>query len=288
MKEINAEQEINRIVEFIRQKTEENSWNGCVLGLSGGLDSSVCVTLAVKALGEDKVLGIIMPAGDSNPNDAEDAIRFAGILGIKTITHPVAWLLNTFQFKELDFEKEVKPLLIKPTSLLPRPVDLPYVMRLRGRMYILGYYAFMNNYFQCQTLQKTEWMLGWFDKFGDAAGDIAPIFHLYKTQVRQLAEYLKLPDFILNRAPTSGNDGLTDEEELGMTIAEVDPILYYLERGLIDSDIAKLTGIELNEIERIRNQVNFSSIHRQMPVFIERRENGTNRFSKYKRGNRWF
>lgn len=269
MKEIYVEREVNRIVEFIREKTGENNWEGCVIGLSGGLDSSVCAALAVKALGKDKVLGIIMPAGGSDPRDAEDATNLAKILGIQTIYYAVARLLNTFYIPELDFETEVKPLLIKPTKLLPSEVDLPYLMRLRGRMYILGYYAFRYNYFQCQTLQKTEWMLGWFDKFGDAAGDIAPIFHLYKTQVRQLAEYMKLPDFILNRAPSSGNDGLTDEEELGMSLEEVDKILLHLETGMIDEFIFESTYIDINEIKRIRNQVKYSRVKREIPIGVK-------------------
>lgn len=263
------ELEQNRIVEFIKQKTSENNWDGCVIGLSGGLDSSVCAALAVKALGKDKVLGIIMPARDSNPNDEKDAVNLARRLGIRTVLHPVYWLLDTFYMPKHDFVTEVKPLLIKPVKLLPSLIDLPYLMRLRGRMYILGYHAFKNNYFQCQTLQKTEWMLGWFDKFGDAAGDIAPIFHLYKTQVRQLAEYLKLPNFVLTRAPSSGNDGLTDEEELGMSLEEVDKILFYLEGDIDDETIAKITEIDINEVKRIRHQVEYSQVKREIPIWLE-------------------
>lgn len=270
---INLQQECDNITQFIRDKNKSLKTSGSVIGLSGGLDSSVCATLLVKALGKDNVLGIIMPADDSNSRDTEDAMNLAKILDIWITFHPISYLLNNFDIPKHDFDKEIKPLIIEPTALLPRPLDLSNTMRLRTRAYILGYYAFKNNYFQCQTLEKTEWMLGWFDKFGDAAGDIAPIFHLYKTQVRQLAEFLKLPDFILNREPGSGNYPLNDEQELGMSLEEVDSILYHLEKNTLNvnfEDILELTDIERNKIKRIRNQVEYTRVKREIPYEILR------------------
>jgi len=263
------EKECDRIIDFIRSKNKLLGTAGAVVGLSGGLDSSVCAALIAKALGEDKVLGVIMPVVGSNPEDAEDAENLAKVLHIRIAFHSINFLLSSFYMPRHDFEKEVKPLIVEQKELLPRPLDLMSTMKLRSRMYILGYYAFENNYFQCQTLEKTEWMLGWFDKFGDAAGDIAPIFHLYKTQVRQLAEYLKLPDFVLNRAPGSGNYPLTDEEELGMKLDKVDSILVDLEMGLPVEDIAPIEDISLDKVMRIENQVEFSEIKRQIPVHLE-------------------
>ena len=126
-------------------------------------------------------------------------------------------------------------------------------------MYIVTYYTRKNNYFQCQTLEKTEWMLGWFDKFGDGAGDIAPIFHLYKTEVRELAKSIGVPDFILNRSPTSGNYPLTDEEELGMSLEEADSILKKLDKGITE---------ENDKFKKIEHLVNISKPKREIPLWI--------------------
>jgi len=246
-----------KIIDFIKEKAEELGTTGGCVGISGGLDSSVCATLIAEALGPSNCLGIIIPAPDSNPQDTEDAKRLAEHLGIRTIYHPLN--LDEFEFEDRDFEKEVKPLLLSMDKLLPPQVELPYILKLRGRMYITTYYARKNNYFQCQTLEKTEWMLGWFDKFGDGVGDIAPIFHLYKTEVRELAESIGVPGFILNRSPTSGNYPLTDEEELGMSLGEADSILKKLDKGIVE---------ENSNFKKIERMVNISKPKREIPLWV--------------------
>ena len=247
----------NEIVDFIRTKAKELGNVGGTLGLSGGLDSSICAALIVEAMGPENCLGIIIPALDSNPQDAKDAKRLAEYLGIRTIYHPLN--LIEFDFEDRDFEKEIRPLLLSMDKLLPPQIELPYIMKLRGRMYIITYYARKNNYFQCQTLEKTEWMLGWFDKFGDGVGDIAPIFHLYKTEVRELAKSIGVPNFILNRPPTSGNYPLTDEEELGMSLEEADIILKKLDKGIMEGN---------SNFKKIERMVNISKSKREIPLWI--------------------
>jgi len=245
------------IIDFIKEKAEELGVVGGCVGLSGGSDSSTCATLIAKALGPSNCLGVIIPASDSNPQDAEDAKRLAKYLKIKTVYHPLN--LAEFEFEDRDFEREVKPLLLSMDKLLPPQIELPYIMKLRSRMMVVTYYARKNNYFQCQTLEKTEWMLGWFDKFGDGAGDIAPIFHLYKTEVRELAKSIEVPDFILNRHPTSGNYPLTDEEELGMSLEEADIILKKLDKGIVE---------ENSNFKKIERMVSISKPKRELPLWL--------------------
>ena len=260
--------EYERIVNFIEETNDKLGTIGGVVGLSGGIDSSLCAKLIVDALGNDKCTGIIMPAKDSNPKDEEDAQSLAEYLNIRTIYHPVENLLKTFEFEERDFE-ELRSYLINLQSLWPPQIELPYIMKLRGRMYIATYYARKYNFFQCQTLEKTEWVLGWFDKFGDAAGDIAPIMHLLKTEVFELARYLELPDLVLNRKPTSGNFPMTDEEELQMKYPEeTDIILYRLANGFSIYDIEAVTKISLDKIKRIKNLVDISQVKRDIPLWI--------------------
>jgi NAD+ synthase len=177
--EFNPKEEAKRIVQFIRDNT--SAFAGGVVGLSGGVDSSTCAKLMVDAIGKENVLGISIPAKDSNPNDLLDAKRVAEWLGIRFKIHPLTPLLDHFgvyeYIKDRNVEEIKKKYYIKPETPMPRRIAYPCVMKLRGRMYIITHYAFINDYFACQTLNKTEWLVGMFDKFGDACGDIAPIWH---------------------------------------------------------------------------------------------------------------
>lgn len=265
----NIQREYDRITQFIREKNELLGTAGAVVGISGGVDSSVCAKLVVDVVGPKKCLGIIMPAPDSNPKDKEDAIVLANFLNIETICHPLNNLLSNFKFKNIDYKKEIEPILLKG-ELLPTHLEDLCTMKMRGRMYILSYYARTLNYFQCQTLEKTEWMLGWFDKFSDAAGDIAPIFHLYKTQVYQLAKYLNIPKVNFNKPPGPGTYPITDEEILGMSFVEADTILYNLAKEFSIYDIVVITSINLDKVKRIKNMVDDSFIKRDIPFEIEK------------------
>lgn len=256
---LNIKQEYERIIRFIQTQNELLGTNGGVVAISGGIDSAVCAKLVVDALGNDNCLGVAIPARDSNPADKKDANRLASFLNIRIEIFPLNLLLSHFDIPKYNFEKEVKPLLLSMNKLLPPQIELPYIMTLRGRMYITTYYARKNNYFQCQTLEKTEWMLGWFDKFGDGVGDIAPIFHLYKTEVRELAKSIGVPDFVLSRSPTSGNYPLTDEEELGMSLEEADIILKKLDKGIME---------ENSNFKKIEKMVNISKPKREIPLWM--------------------
>ena len=256
------------IIEFIRMVKDDMGAKGGVVGLSGGVDSSVCMALFCEAMGPENCLGIIIPAWDSNPKDKSDAQQVASCLGVRTVVHEMS--LIDFKFPKHDFEKEVKPLLLSMDKLMPSEIELPYIMKLRGRMHIITYYAKLNNYLQCQTLEKTEWMLGWFDKFGDGAGDIAPIRHLYKTQVYELAKrYIEkgmLPKLVIERKAGSGNYPLTDYEELGgMSFEDVDDILDRLEVEHMTNRKAHLTSFSPNSVAKIEHLMQISEVKRRIP-----------------------
>lgn len=258
-----------RILKFIRVKTKEGHYKGGVVGLSGGVDSSLCSVLIAKALGKDRVLGVIMPARDSNPADEKDAKKFAKWLGIKFVIHPITPLLDLFKvyefYRQFDWEEDIKPWLTQEVEWAPYCKRHFSIMKLRGRMYILTDYARRLDYFQCQTLNKTELMLGWFDKFGDMAGDIALIQHLYKTEVYQLAKYLKLPNYIIERPSGSGLYPQTsDEFESGMTFEEIDTVLKYFEKG------GEIKGIETEKIDKVRFLYQSSEVGRNIPLSLLR------------------
>ena len=270
MKKFNPELETKKIVSFIQEQQLKQKTKGAVIGLSGGVDSAVCVTLLVKALGQQNVLGIAIPEKDSAPEDLNDAKFIVKHLGIRLQTISLTPLLEMFgvynYMKGWNWEKIKQYYLTDDKELTPTAVEYPMVMKLRGRGYILSDVSKRKNFLLCQTINKTEWLLGMFDKFGDTIGDIAIIWHLYKTEVFMLAEYLEIPKKIITREPASGlmPISFTETEEMGMSHKDMDEILYYLDtqqdKVLIENKVSKKT------IDKVRNWIKVSEIKRQIPI----------------------
>lgn len=232
--EIDVINSCENIINFIKRSNEYAKTEGIVIGLSGGIDSSLCAVLAKEALGKNNVLGIMMPSKDSDPQDEKDAVRFALELGIKYEVFPITPILEMFNVYDFvdKFETEATRIILHKSKNTSRRFFVPDIMKLRGRMLVLTKYSYEFNFLQCQTINKTEKLLGLGDIFGDFAGDFAPIYNLYKTQVFQLAEYLKIPTYILNKVPTSGlHFNLSDEKEFGMSFDKVDFILQYFSKS---------------------------------------------------------
>ena len=216
--------------------------NGAVIGISGGIDSSVCMALAVRAFGADKVVGIIMPEKDSSPDSEELALELAGKFGVRTIKEVITGALDGFKcynrrdeavkrvFPEYDPESFKMKIGIRQSGLynnLPPLFTLSIIdsdgvqqdkmlhtreylqivaasnFKQRSRMSILYYHAEALHYAVIGTPNKHEQEQGFFVKHGDGAGDVMPIGNLYKTQVYQFAEYMGVPRRIIERTPTT-------------------------------------------------------------------------------------
>ncbi len=237
------ESAVNQITCKLRTDVLQNlRRNGAVIGLSGGIDSSVTLALTSKALGPEKVLGVLIPEKDSNTDSEELARGLAVKFGVKAIKEVITPALTGFRcyerrdeavrriFPEYDPETYKMKIGIKHsglfTSLPPLfsltivdnkgnqkeqllPVDeyLKIVaasnFKQRARMSILYYHAEALHYAVIGTPNKHEQEQGFFVKYGDGGADIMPIGNLYKTQVYQLAEYLGVPEAILTRTPTT-------------------------------------------------------------------------------------
>ncbi|MCM8801272.1 MAG: NAD+ synthase [Candidatus Omnitrophica bacterium] len=197
-----------KITQWIRKQVQDSGAKGVVLGLSGGVDSSVVLALAKEALGRKKVLALILPC-HSQKKDLKDAELMIKKLKVKS--------------KTIDLSK-IYDFLIK---ILPKAQRTTQAnLKARLRMIILYYFANKLNYLVCGTSNKSELMVGYFTKYGDGAADILPIADLLKKEVRQLAKDLKIPEQIINKPPTAGLwPGQTDEDELGITYEELDDIL---------------------------------------------------------------
>lgn len=231
-----------RISEWIRQKVKEAGAEGVVVGISGGVDSSVVASLAKKAVGE-KVLGIIMPC-ESEPLDEKYAWLVAKKLKIKAECVVLDSLYHRF------------------SELLPSGKRLALAnLKARLRMTTLYYFANNLNYLVVGTGNKSEISVGYFTKYGDGGCDILPLGDLLKTEVRKLARVLELPEEIINRVPSAGLwGGQTDEEEMGLRYEDLDEIISAMEAGK-----GSLTPKEV--VARVKRLIEASQ-HKRSPVAV--------------------
>lgn len=239
----NVEKVVENIIEQLRADVLHRfKRHGAVLGISGGIDSSVCMALAAKAFGPDKVLGIMLPERDSSPDSEILAKELAAKFGVKAIKEEITGALSGFGcyerrdeavrriFPEYDPKQwkmkigirqsglftNIPPVfyltVIDPSGkamdkILPANEYLQIVaasnFKQRTRMSMLYYHAEALHFAVVGTPNKHEQEQGFFVKYGDGAGDVMPIGNLYKTQVYQLADYLGVPGAIIGRTPTT-------------------------------------------------------------------------------------
>ena len=279
-----------KIEEFIRDSVQAFEKDGVIIGLSGGLDSSVVATLSVRALGRDSVFGLLMPERDSEPRNIKDAELLASKLKIEyevlDLT-PILRRIGVYDIIPDSIAKDKKALIKKlrevkrvstfelKSDYIPmisiksgRPSWRYAIPKLRLRSIMLYFNAFHRNLLVTGTLNRSEYLTSHYDEHGDGACDIAPIRGLYKTQVRQLARYLGVPKRIIEK-PSSPDIILgsivTDENLLGMSFETLDPILYLLEQGMNTSEIASALEVDLETVKMIENTVAMAKLRREMP-----------------------
>lgn len=230
---------VSEITEFLEGFDREYRPGKYIIGLSGGLDSSVTLALLVKALSPEKVLGIIAPDSRSTPpGDVKDAVSLAKALGIEYRVFYIDEIVDSYRVIP-DFEFEEGLALGN--------------LRARVRMNALYYYANKLNGIVVGTSDRSELLIGYFTKFGDGAADIHPIAPLYKLQVRALGEYLGLPSNIVGKpsAPYLWR-GHTAEKELGARYEEIDVVLYALfDLGIPPQKVPEATGVPAELVKKI-------------------------------------
>ena len=247
---LDFEQVSKSIAEFIRRQVVEAGATGVVIGLSGGLDSSTAAYLAVRALGKDSVLGLILPDSRITPHqDVEDAREVAKNLGIETIFVDIAPIHDTFM-------KYLKSHRLAEGNL-----------RARIRMCLLYYYANLLNRLVLGTGDRSEALIGYFTKYGDGGVDIQPLAQLYKTQVRALASYLDVPrQIVVKRSSPRLWAGQEAEEELGLVYEDIDRILYCLfDLNMGVDETSKNLGISPDKVVYVLNRHRATEHKRQPP-----------------------
>jgi len=236
---MNTGQLVEKLISWIRDKVLTAGCGGIVVGMSGGLDSSVLAVLCQRAFPQN-MLGVLMPC-HSNQEDEEHARTVASKFSIPTKTVILDTVFDIF-FKVLPSER------VEPTASRLAKANL----KVRLRMLTLYYLANQLKYMVVGSGNKSELSLGYFTKYGDGGVDILPLGNLVKEQVRELASFLGIPQQIIDKPPSAGLwQGQTDEGELGLSYEELDRYL--------------VTGEASNELrEKIESMIAASN-HKRLP-----------------------
>src|SRR3989344_3079148 len=228
---INPKQEKEKVISFLKKTFKEQKIDKVVLGFSGGIDSTTVLYLLKEVLPIKNIFAVQM---DYYPKKKFNI----DLKGINVVNVPIKKIVDQFQV-----EGSIPNFFVSSgnppqgsSQVAKKLVSLPTLEKIRCgnimarvRMIILFDLAKQINGLVCGTENKSEKLLGYFTRFGDAASDIEPVSHLYKTQIYQLAKYLKVPKKIINQSPTAGLwDGQTDEDDFGFTYKEADQVLYLM------------------------------------------------------------
>lgn len=249
----------DRCAGFIRDCVAAAGRDRLVVGLSGGIDSAVAAGLAVRALGADRVQGLLLPYATSSEASRTDAAAVAESLGLAAETVEVTAMADAFLADVPDAD----------------PVRRGNVMA-RCRMIVLYDRSAADDALVLGTGNRTEALLGYTTLHGDAACAFNPLGQLYKTEVRLLASWLDLPDAVCTKAPSADLwAGQTDEGDLGVTYAEADEILHALvDDGLAPAQVAA-RGHDPELVARLAGRVAAMAFKRVPPpvaVFPGRRD----------------
>ena len=225
----------DRITTFLVNEVAQRQASGVIFGLSGGIDSAVIGVLCAECLKKNS-LALIMPDSKITPKkDTEDALRLVDKLGI--------------EYKLMD----INPIHKEYSKYLePNPLALGN-LRARIRAGILYYYANAKNYLVLGSGDKSEFLIGYFTKYGDGAADLMPIVSLYKTQIKEFAKFLGVPDSIISKKSSPSLwEGHLAESELGSSYGEIDAVLHCMvDNNLSPQDTASFTGIEPSIVDKI-------------------------------------
>lgn len=235
----------DRLVDWIRDYFDHNG-PGCtaVVGISGGKDSSVTAALCVEALGKDRVLGVLMPNGIQS--DISDAIALVEHLDIK---HLVVNIGDTTKALTAAIEGAEGFDLVAAGMSLDSIINMPARLRMTT-LYAVGQ-SLPKGGRVANTCNRSEDYVGYSTKYGDAAGDFSPLQNILVEEVRQLGHELGLPDFLIDKTPSDGLSGQTDEDKLGFTYAQLDH--YILTGQCQDPDIkAKIDRMHAMNMHKLQ------------------------------------
>jgi NAD+ synthase len=247
--EINTGLARSVLTRFLQSEITRAGFQRAVLGLSGGVDSSLTCYLAAEALGPDNVLALVMPYETSSRDSQEHARMVIGATGVQSVTISLTELARPLLSRIPDAER------VRRGNVLARlRMILLYDQSVEFKGLVVG------------TGNKTEILLGYTTLYGDSACGLNPLGDLYKTQVRQLARALGVPEVIVAKAPTADLwIGQTDEGELGFTYDEVDRLLLRLVDGRFTPEECVAAGFARDFVDTVLRRIQVSQYKRVMP-----------------------
>lgn len=238
---------VKESVDFLQLVRSSTGISKFVVAVSGGIDSAVSVKLAVHAYGAKNVYALMLPYGDQSIEDSVAVIASAGIPESNIRVQNIQPMVDSFGVEQEQRKGNIMA---------------------RVRMIALFDWAKELGALIVGTENRSEYLLGYFTRHGDEGSDIEPIVGYYKFQVRLLAEVLKVPQAILDKAPSAGLwDGQTDEGELGFTYQQADNVfMAYFDHGYTDlADISEMFGIPLKVVEAVMARVKSQDFKHHVP-----------------------
>jgi NAD+ synthase len=250
---LNPETVRELLVRFIKDETSNAGFEKGVIGISGGVDSSVSAYLTSAALGKKNTVGVILPYRTSSKDSVRDAEEVAGQLGIKCETVDISEMVDGYARAHHVTEK------VRLGNIMARSrMIVLYDVSARERALVIG------------TSNKTELLIGYGTQYGDMACAINPLGDLYKIQIWQLAEFLGVPKHIVNKKPTADLwPGQTDEHEIGLTYSDLDSLLYRMVDERATHDELANEGFNGQAIAKIAALVRRNQFKRRPPLIAK-------------------
>lgn len=243
MSNFKAKETKDEIVQWIKEWFEQNGKDcNAVVGISGGLDSSVVASLCVEALGKDRVYGVLMP--QNTQSDIDDSKKLCEFLDINNCIIDIGMTVNAL-LNLISIRSGITPSKQAEINLPPRI-----------RMSTLYAVSQSMNGRVANTSNLSESYVGWDTRYGDSVGDFSPLFNLTKTEIREIAKELNLPNELVNKTPADGLCGKTDEEAFGFTYEVLDR---YIRTGEIEDEDVKARIDAMHEKNLFKLQL--------MPIF---------------------
>ena len=241
MDNFNAREQIDNIVAWIREWFENNGPKAnAVIGISGGKDSTIVAALLVKALGKDRVVGVMMPNGEQK--DISDSQKVCELLGIRNYTVNI----------EKAFEGEMEAL--RAAGVEP---GKDAIINTPPRLRMTTLYAIAQSLPEggrvANTCNRSEDYVGYSTKYGDAAGDFSPCSDFLVCQMRAIGDELGLPKWLIHKTPSDGLSGMSDEDKLGFTYEMLDKYVLtgVCEDEVIKEKIDRLHRLNLHKLQTI-------------------------------------
>lgn len=237
------------LTDFLHSEITRAGFKRAVVGVSGGVDSSLACFLTAEALGPENVLALRMPYRDSSPESMEHGLLVVKKTGVQELTVPITEMIDPLyeRFPEADKIRRGNAMA-------------------RARMIVLYDQSAVFNGLVVGTGNKTEILLGYTTLYGDSASALNPIGDLYKTQVRQMARAMGVPEVIINKSPSADLwAGQTDEDELGFTYERVDQLLFLLIDQRYSPEDCVQAGFEGAFVQEVLERIRRSQFKRTLP-----------------------